>query len=167
MGGFGIWQGHKLMESLDHGNGNHRMIPLDFEKDMAPKNPTLTAAVDAYCEKEFGARLDYRIYQRTWAILRVMESDPDYFEVMGVTCVRQCLDCPIFHITPLTADKEGLRFAEEARDMAVMRMYNYLEDWGMRGTNILIFVSEKAQRYWKGFLSRIKAVPANRYELHI
>lgn len=144
-----------------------RMTPIDLNEKGEPKEPKLEAALQRYCEKEFGSLINISYYMRVWAIMVVRPSDPEYFEVIGVTSMRNQADCPLFHITPPTIDKAGFKVAEQARDMAVYRMYAYLEDVGMRGTSILIYVSEGAQRLWRRFLGKIKAKPANRFELPI
>jgi hypothetical protein len=158
----------------ENGNGNEpkqerllRMVPIDLDGQGNPKDARLGTAVQEYAKKEFGTPLAFNFYMRCWCLLALKEDDPDYFEVIGVTGVRQTLDCPLFHLTPLTEDKEGLRLAEQARDLAFYRMSSYLQDWGMSGATVLVYVSERAQRYWRRFLGKIKAMPANRFEVRI
>ena len=143
-----------------------RITPIDIVNGE-PTDPKLHAAVQAYAEKEFGAPIVFSYHSRVWAILLLRQGDADYFQVIGVTAIRQTLDCPVFHITPPSMDKDGLRIAEQARDMAVIRMFGYLEDWGQKGNVVLIHVSETAVRFWQKFLNKIKAKPANRFEIFI
>jgi hypothetical protein len=144
-----------------------RMTPIDVDRDGNPRDEKLGAAVQIFCQKELGEPLVFSYYIRVWALLAVRPDDADYLEVIGVTGIRNTPDCSLFHIVPLTADKPGLKLAEQARDLAVYRLYSYLEDVGQKGNTVLIFVSESAQRYWRRFLKKIKAEPANRFSLKI
>ena len=144
-----------------------RMMPVDVDREGNPRDTKIGAALQAYAEKEFGAPIVFTYYLRVWVMLRMRNDDPEYYEVMGVFGLRNTPDCALFHVTAPTNDKEGLKFAEQARDMAVFRLYSYLEDIGQRGNTVLIYVSEQGQRYWRRFLSKIKATPANRFSLKI
>ena len=143
-----------------------RMVPVDVVNG-APKDVGLYRAVQVYSEKEFGAGVEVSYYHRVWAVVALKEEEPEYMEVIGLMGARNVIDWPLFHVTPLTQDKAGLKLAEQARDMMVARGRNYIEDLGMRGTSVLIFVSEQGQRYWRRFLKKIGALPANRFELKI
>jgi hypothetical protein len=145
---------------------NTRMMPLDFEKDV-PRDGKLFAAVQSYCEKEFGSRIDPRFYTRLWAVEALKDEDPEYSEVIGIVGIRNTIDCPTFHLSLLTPDKEGLRLAEQARDMMMYRVAAYIQDLGLRGSNVLVYVAPERERFWRRFLTRIKAVPANRYSITI
>lgn len=144
-----------------------RITPVDLGVDGKPRDGKLATAVQEYAKKEFGREIDFTYYVKVWAILATRVVDAEYYEVIGITAIRNQADCQVFHITAPTEDREGAALAMQARDMAVMRMYGYLEDLGMRGSTVLIYVSEKAQPFWKKFLNRIKAEPANRWELKI
>lgn len=143
------------------------MVAIDVDREGKPRDEKLGAAVQAFAEKQLGSKIVFPYYLRVWAILAIREDDEDYFEVVGVTSLRNSPDCPLFHIAPLTSDKAGLKLAEQARDLAVYRMHSYLQDAGLSGGTVLIYVSETAQRYWRRFLKRIKAKPANRFEMRI
>lgn len=141
-----------------------RMTPIDLDAQGNPKDARLGTAVQEYAKKEFGAPLYFSFYMRCWAI--IMENgDSEYFKVIGVIGTRQTLDVPLFHITVPTLDKEGMKVAEQARDMAVYRLHSFLCDFGNAGQNVLIYVSEKTERYWRRFLGKLKAKPAQRYEM--
>lgn len=142
-----------------------RMVPIDLDKDGNSRNTRLGTALQEYAKREFGMPLVFAHYVRVWAIVVVRENDADYFEVMGAIGTRQTLDVPLFHVTVPSVDKEGLRIAEQARDMAVYRLHSFLCDFGNAGQQCLIYVSEKAERYWRRFLGKLKAKPANRYEI--
>jgi len=144
-----------------------RMMPIDFDKDGKPRFPKIATAVQEFARREFGAEVNFGLYSRVWAVLKTLDGDNDYFEVMGMTALRNQPDCPIFHIVPPTKDKDGLKMAMMARDQAIYRMHSYLEDLGMIGNKVLIYVSPEAQPSWNGLLGRRKIVPANRYELEI
>src|SRR5690348_7867885 len=122
------------------------MTPIDFTEKDVPKDPEIYAAVQEFHKKEFGCELKPAFFARVWAVLAYDAGRPGYFEVLGVTAIRTTADCSLFHLKPLTEDLEGYRLVEQARDMAVVRLHGYLEDLGQRGSFVLIYVSEKAQR---------------------
>ena len=143
-----------------------RIVPIDL-KDGIPRDAKLAAALQAYCLKEFGRELAFDYYYRLWVVLLTRAEDPDYYEVIGTSAIRYIPDCPMFHVSAPTKDKEGLRIAEQARDMMVYRLHSYLTDLGHAGSFVLIYVSQTAQRYWRRFLLKIKAEPAERFALKL
>ena len=144
-----------------------RMVPVDLDKQGEARDPKLAAAVQAFAEKELGVKITLAFYYRLWAILLVKPSDPDHYCVIGLTSLRFVPDCSLFHIVPPTADREGMKIAMQARDLAVYRLHSYLEDQGHRGGNVLIYVSQGAQKLWRNFLTKIKAKPSDRFEMEI
>jgi hypothetical protein len=85
---------------------------------------------------------------------------------MGLFGIQNTIDVPLCHITPITADREGLKFCELVRDAMIYRARAYCQDLGMTGT-ALLYVEEKHERFWRRFLKRIGARPANRYIIGI
>jgi hypothetical protein len=142
-----------------------KMSPIDFGQDGKPKDQRLCDALQQYAKKEFGAELVFPYYARVWAVEMVAEDGAA--QVIGALGMRQAIDCCMFHVTPPSASKDGLRIAQQARDAMIDRGKSYLADLGNTGTEVLIFVSEEAQRYWKPFLKSIGASPANRFQIKI
>lgn len=151
---------------MNDSNVTLKMTPIDMFEDK-PRDEKLYAAMQEYSRKEFGEEINCRHYLRVWVVTCSSKDAPDCFQVVAVSALRNTPDCPMFHVTPPTEDKEGMQIAHQARDMMVMRLHGHLEDLGMRGANVLIHVSEKAERYWRGFLNKIKAKPSNRWEMKI
>jgi hypothetical protein len=146
---------------------NLRMTPVDLDKQMEPRDPRLYAALQAYAERELGGKLSVPFYQRLWAIEATKEDDPEYSEVIGVTATRFTPDVQIFHVTPPTNDREGLKLAMQARDMMVYRLASYFADSGYRGAKVLIYVSEQSEPLWKRFFKRRNIESGRRYEILI
>jgi hypothetical protein len=138
-----------------------RMVPIDLDNGH-PRDARLGTAVQEYAKKEFGAPLVFSYYMRCWAIL---VQAGEYQEVIGVIGTRQTLDVPLFHLTPPSQDHEGWKLIEQARDMAVYRLHSFLVDFGNAGAVCLVYVNAKAERFWRRFLGKLKAKPADRWEL--
>lgn len=147
---------------------NLRMTPIDLNKQtLEPLDPRLHAAMQTYAEKELGGRLNVAYYQRVHCVEAVKEDDPEYHEVIGITAIRTTADIQVFHVTPPTSDREGLKLAMQARDMMVYRLASYFADNGLRGAKVLIYVSEKSEPLWKRFFQRRNIQSARRYEIVI
>lgn len=144
---------------------NLRMTPLDFDpRTRAPLDERLYDAAQEYCLREFGKQQDFLCYIRSWVVERV---DGETLEVVGIATIWNAPDVPIFHVTPPTQDKEGLKVAEEVTTMMCSRLNSYIADCGNRGRRTLIFVDPGKERIWRRFLNRIGAQPANRWEIEI
>jgi hypothetical protein len=101
-------------------------------------------------------------------VLSVREDEPEYFEVMGLLGCRNTVDFQLFHTTPISQDREGMKQVHEARDAMIARGKAFCSDsLYMTGQSVLVYVSSEAERYWRGFLKKIKAKQANRYTLEI
>jgi len=142
-----------------------QMRPMDFQADGSPRDPKLYGAAQQYAKNQFGEELVFPYYAHVWSVLAVEESGA--YAVIGLLGIRNTIDVCLFHVTPRTSDREGLKLAEQARDMMLYRGTAYLQDLGNSGSPILIYVAENAQRYWRRFLKKIGAVPANRFEVKI
>src|SRR5260221_9897068 len=138
-----------------------RMVPLDFRRDGTPRDAKLLADASDFYKDEFTVEPDFASFAKAWVALR------DDGLILGLTGVISVVDIPLFHIKPPTMDKEGLRLAEAARDMAVARIHAHLEDTGLTGSTAVIGVDPKAERFWKKFLCKIGATPANRGEMKV
>jgi hypothetical protein len=143
---------------------NLKMATIDFV-GKEPRDAQLYSAVQEYAKNEFGEELHFDYYARAWAALAVEESGK--YVVIGVLGIRNAIDVCTFHVTPLTMDKDGLKLAEQARDMMMYRGTAYLQDLGNSGNVVLIHVSATAERYWRRFLAKIGATPAERYQVKI
>ena len=153
--------GHVLEhEAAEKPKLNIRMIPLDFLRDGTPRNPQLVDEAAAFYRAEFHREPEFQSFAKVWVL-------GDDNGILGLTGLVSVCDCPLFHIVPKTMDKSGLRIAEAARDLAVWRMKSHLEDSGLSGSQVLIYVSPTVERLWHRFLGRIGAVPANRWSLTI
>lgn len=151
---------------MNNPNISLKMTPIDFLGDK-PRDERLYAAMQEYARNEFGEEINCRYYLRVWVVVCSRKDAPEYFQVVAVSALRNTPDCAMFHVTAPTEDREGMQIAHQARDMMVMRLHGHLEDVGMSGANVLIHVSEKAERYWRGFLGKIRAKRANRWEMTI
>jgi hypothetical protein len=147
---------------------NLRLQPIDVKKDGTPIDPELFAAVVKYGKEQFGEKYEFNVsfYSRCWAVIAVKPEDPSFWQVTGLCGTRNTIDVPLFHVTPLTQDREGLKWCETARDAMIYRMRSYIQDLGIRGT-ALIFVAPVAERLWRRFLIKLGAKPACRYEIGI
>lgn len=141
-----------------------RMTPLDFGTDGKPRDQRLYDAAEEYCKREFGTEYNFLCYSRCWIVELVGEENT---EVIGITGIWQVPDIPLFHVTLPSADKEGLKVAEEATNMMYARLDWYLADCGNRGRSALIFVAPEKERLWRRFLRRVGGKPANRYEVEV
>jgi hypothetical protein len=139
---------------------NLRMVPIDLNQNGTPRDEKLCAALQLYCEKTFGTELVIGYYRRVWAVLGC---EGDSYTVMGAIATRLEPDVPIFHITPPTQDREGLKIAHLGVELAVYRLRSYYEDLGLRGSGVLIYVSEIAEKMWKRFFARNGITKASRY----
>ena len=146
---------------------NLRMTPIDLDRDGNPRDGKLCAAMQVYAEKEFGHQLSVIFYRRLWVVEAWKEEDPEFSVVMGIAALRETMDCQIFHVTAPTADRDGVRLAHQARDLMVFRLHSYLSDIGLRGAQVLIYVSEQAERLWAHFFQKSKITKANRYSIQI
>jgi hypothetical protein len=140
---------------------NLRMIPLDFTRDGKPRDGLLHAAACAFYKKEFGEEPNFAGYGKAWVVVQ------DSKDVLGLAGMTSIVDVPLFHVTPPTMDKEGMKIAQAVRDIATWRLHAHLEDVGLRGSTVLIYVSPKTERFWRKYLAKIKAEPAHRYSLII
>jgi hypothetical protein len=129
-----------------------------------PRDPYLAAAVDAFCEKQFGEVHDFRPYLRAWAV--VLESAPECYEVLAVGAGRNTPDFPVFHVAE-AEERDGRDLAREATACLMGRMRSFCEDNGFRRKTVLIYVAEKAQKRWASFLRMIGAKSADRFEVEI
>ena len=137
--------------------------PLDFNAAGEPVDGALHAAAQVFCEKEFGAKRDFKYYARCWAVLATKPEDSAYFEVMGLLGGRNTFDVQLFHVIPLSLDKEGMVLTHEARDKMIDRARSWCSDaLYLSGQSVLVYVDPKTERYWRRFLKQIKAEPANR-----
>lgn len=143
---------------------NLRMLVMDFNQKGEPRDTTLYEAVQEYHKNEFGEELNCAYYARVHALVLV-DDDEKFVQVMGLLGIKNVIDVPMFHITVPTQDKAGLKLAEQGRDLMFQRGHNYLADLGNTGQPALVFVSEQAERYWRRFLKKIGAKPAQRYEV--
>jgi hypothetical protein len=141
------------------------MAPMDFHQDGKPRDPQLYGAVQVYAKNQFGEELVFPYYAKVWAALAQEEGQP--YQVIGILALRNAIDVCTFHVSPPTLDKNGLRLAEQARDMMFVRGHDYIADLGNTGYPVLVYVAEEAQRYWRKFLKRIGAKQANRFEVKI
>lgn len=135
------------------------MVPVDFVEGR-PRDEKLYAAACRYYEDQFGRKNDFRGYAKAWVAL-------DGETVVGLAGIQVAMDCSLFHCPPRNMTKEAIREAEQVRDMMIWRLHANLEDGGFRGMEVLIYVAEQAERFWRRFLKKIGARPANRYTLTI
>lgn len=139
-----------------------RMHPIEFTPDGKPRDVPLHAAAVSYFKTQFGYEPDFRKYGKAWAVV-----DLESQTIVGLGGLETVIDCTLFHCPPVEQTKDGLRRAEQVRDLMVGRMMAHLEDTGFIGSQVLIYVSEMAERIWHGFFKRIGATKANRYSLPI
>lgn len=142
------------------------MAPIDFKADgTTPRDVQLYQAVQEYHKKEFGNELVFAYYARVLALLAIDEVGES--KVMGLLGVRTAIDVCMFHVTSPTMDKAGLKLAEQGRDLMFYRGHSYLADLGNTGNTVLVYVASGAQRYWRRFLKKIGASPADRFQITI
>ena len=142
-----------------------RVQPVDFNQDGSPRDPRLYGAVQEYAKSALGEELFFAYYAKVWAT--VLCEDGGKMQIIGLLGTRAAIDVCMFHVTPPSQDREGMRVAEAARDAMHARMRSYLEDLGHTGNIVLVYVSETAERFWRRFLGKIGARPANRYEIKV
>lgn len=142
-----------------------KMTPVDFTPEGKPRDEQLRDATQAFAEKEFGDKLDFAYYARVWSVQTVNEAGET--TVIGLLGVRNAIDVCMFHVVPPSLDKEGLKIAEQARDLMFIRGHGYLADLGNTGHTVMVYVAAGAQRYWRRFLKKIGARPADRFEVTI
>jgi hypothetical protein len=141
-----------------------RVVPIDFRQDGKPANPSLHSAVQEYAKNEFGEELNFGYYAKVHTLIN---EEADKITVMGLLGSRAAIDVCMFHITVPSQDKDGLRLAEQGRDLMFQRGQAYLADLGHTGTTVLVYVAAEAERYWRRFLRKIGAKPAHRYEVEV
>ena len=142
---------------------NQRMTPIDM-RDGKPVDQRLYDAANAYCLKEFGQELNLAYYARAWLSEALVNGE---WIPVGIAGVRNMLDIPTFHVTPVGQDREAFKAAEETTSMMYMRLNNYLADLGNRDGSTLIYVAPEVERLWRRFLKRVGGRPANRYEVPV
>lgn len=140
--------------------------PLEFEPNSTnPRQPLLLDAANAFCEEQFGHRLDLANSNlKTWIIIK---RDTDNEKVIGISRFRRVLDIPVFHVAPGGDTESGRNEARQARDLLTSRMWSYAQDQFGAGGEVMVFIDPATERYWKSYLRLIRAKPANRYILQV
>lgn len=142
-----------------------------FPNSTNPKSPAVFDAAQKFCEEQFGHRLELAdSTTKTWVVIKTEESG-EGFKVIGLSQFRRVLDIPTFHVAPADESLEGdaleaaKQEARSSRDMLTTRMWGYAQDHFGAGQDVFVFIDPKTERFWKGFLRLIRAVPSNRYKL--
>lgn len=134
-------------------------VPLDFFPNSTnPKDPHLLDAAQKFCKEQFGEPYPFSANLKSWVVVDVNAND---YEVVGVTSTRAEIDVPLFHVKRPT-DREGMRQAEQVRDMMVTRLTHFVQDGYGTGRTVFVHIEPAVERFWRRFLKLINAAPSNR-----
>lgn len=138
------------------------VFPLDFDQQGNPKDRFLFDAAQKFSEKEFGKPVQQGGMVKTWCAVEYSDSGEGY-RVVGMTTIAFALDCQMFHVEAGDDSVESRDAARAVRDALMARASSFIQDQSGVGTEIMVFVSPKQERFWKGYLRLIGATPANRH----
>ena len=130
--------------------------------------PSLTKPADAelhklaqeFCLKNLRDRVSLADYGEVFVTAKVDENYKP-IEVTGVMCLATRLDVPV------------IRFLDAKSGSTLLkRVMDFAADQGLRGTEAFVFISETEAAetrcpFWKVWLERFKAKPAERFSVVI
>jgi len=106
-------------------------VPIEFERDGKPRDPSLYAMVMQYCEQELAEKPDLTRYRKAYAVAEVGEHE-EILGIHGITAERSVEDIGIFRATG--------PYAKRVTKMMHDRWQAYFADNGMRGADVLIWI---------------------------
>jgi len=130
------------------------ILPV-LNSKAAAYNPRLTALAHEFCVKNIGA-VNFDDYQNVW--VAVKGGPGEMPEVLGIACLRVCLDVPLLHTDCGSGSADRAVSAK-----LVQRLWSAILDQGFTGQEMMIHVAPEQDEIWKSFLDGIKAIPANRH----
>ena len=138
------------------------VLPIDFMGQpplLEPVDQSLHDMAVDYCQRELqgGSEINFAKFTKVW----VVREDE---EIVGIAGFVWRLDVPVFRVTGKHADR--------ATAALVDRIRGHFQDIGARGMEAFVHISSKErpeQRCdkWQESLSRIGAVPADRFTVKI
>lgn len=135
-----------------------RTLSLDFLRQGAaafPKDPELHKLVVAYCERELSKPIVLADYAKV--LVSCWFEDDKIVKIDSIACIVNAVDVPVIRFT-----------SKEAGDSLMERMRAYLEDMGLRGSQIFIHIADREPKdarcpMWRKFLKKWKATKASRW----
>lgn len=134
--------------------------PLFF-KDGVATNKRLGELAQQYCDNEFGVgSVILSKYQTVWvAVKGGVGENP---RVVGVQAMGFKIDLGLHHVSngsPVDCAAVSARL--------VRRLHEYLMDHGFENQELLIHCAPEAEPVWHEFFERMKAEPANRFQIKV
>jgi len=136
-----------------------KISPLDWDKDLMPRDPELFDGVQKFAEREFGGLQGGLLKYN-----RVFAASNQENKVIGLAAIVNRLDVPMFHIeSPDMASRPAIRDSLLASDLLYTRLCHYIEDVGGKGLETFVYVNPEVRDRWSEFLKRIGAKESHRY----